>query len=198
MRSLSEEFVKLSKDCKNRSMNIRELMLFAGHRSAALSTAIFSIPFLFFIPLPGLSTILGLLVIFAGNSIAFNRPIWFPKFILKKKISGSLISSILRKTAAVLRRIEKVARPRGEFFHRHPFFQRMNGLLLIICGFLLMLPLPPGTNFPPGVTSLLISVGILEEDGLFIVIGYFAFLSTIFLFVFLPILGYREIQGSTH
>lgn len=196
MHRLSEEFIRLGKECKGRSMSLKELMACAGPRSDAVITALCSFPFLFFIPLPGLSILFGLIVASAGVAIAMNRPIWLPKWMLNKKISASLTSKIFLKSAWVLAKIEKLARPRVEFFHRHPYFQRINGCLIALCGLILMLPLPPGTNFPPGLTSILISVGILEEDGVFIILGYVAFVATLFLLFVLPIIGYTEIKNG--
>ncbi len=194
MQKLSEEFIRLGEECKGRSMSLKELMVSAGTRSDAMITALCSFPFLFLIPLPGLSILFGLIVASAGVAIALNRPIWLPKWMLNKKISGSLISKIFKKSAWVLAKIEKLARPRVEFFYRHSFFQRLNGCLVALCGLILMLPLPPGTSFPPGVTSLLISLGILEEDGVFIIAGYIAFLATLFLLFVLPIIGYTDLK----
>ncbi len=195
MQRLSEEFIRLGKECENKPMNLKELITFAGMRSEALITAVCSFPFLFFLPLPGLSTLFGLIIFSAGISIALKRSLWLPRFMLHKKISGKILSKIFLKAATILTKIEKVARPRGAYFHRHPVFQRVNGILVALCGLILMLPLPPGTNFPPGLASLLISLGILEEDGVFIVLGYIALLGTLFLFIVLPIIGYKDLKS---
>nr|AOO54564.1 protein exod [uncultured bacterium] len=193
MGRLSDDFLILSRNCKNKAMNLKEFLNFAGSRSRALITAACSLPFVFFVPLPGLSIIFGLLVVFAGCSIVRDRPLWIPRFLQKKKIPGNVAAKIFSKGSAILKKIEKVAYPRISFFHRHPFWQKFNGCLVAICGVLLMLPLPPGTNFTPGLNAFLISIGILEEDGLFILAGYFVFLINMFLFIYLPVVGIHKL-----
>ena len=49
----------------------------------------------------------------------------------------------------------------------------INGLVIFFCGFVLSLPLPiPFTNTIPAIAILLLSMGMMEEDGLFILLGY--------------------------
>jgi hypothetical protein len=199
MGRLSVEFKRLAEEAKGKSMNLKEVMNAAGPRCEAIITAICSFPFLFFIPLPGLSTLFGLIILSAGCAIALNRTLWLPRFMLHKKMSGKIISKIFSKGATILSKIEKVARPRSKFVHSHPIFQRINGILLVLCGIILMLPLPPGTNFPPGLSSFLISIGILEEDGVFIILGYLGLVITLFLYIGLPLMGYYDLKAKpTH
>ncbi len=193
---LSEEFHRLSVDCADKEMNARELVEFIGPRSRALISLIFSVPFLLFIPLPGLSTLLGLLIAVCGYSIAFKKGIWVPKWMLKKKISGKLLCQTFQKGETILLKIEKAFRPRGLFLTKQPLVKRLNGFLIFFCALILMLPLPPGTNFPPGLTIFLLSIGILEEDGLFVILGYVAFLGNLAFFIFLPMLGVKALHPN--
>lgn len=190
---LSEEFHRLGIECADKEMNARELVKFIGPRSRALISLIFSIPFLLFIPLPGLSTLLGFLIAVCGYSIAFHKGIWFPKWMLKKKISGKLLCQAFQKGEAILIKIERAFRPRALFLTKHPFIERINGFLIFFCALILMLPLPPGTNFPPALSIFLLSIGILEEDGLFVILGYLAFLGNLTFFFYLPMLGFKAI-----
>ncbi|MBS0653279.1 MAG: exopolysaccharide biosynthesis protein [Verrucomicrobia bacterium] len=191
---LSEEFQRLSVECADKEMNARELVHFIGPRSRALISLIFSVPFLFFIPLPGLSTLFGFLIAVCGYSIAFNKGIWFPNWMLKKKISGKLLAQAFQKGKIILVKIERAFRPRGLFLSKHPVVERINGFLIFFCALILMLPLPPGTNFPPGLAIFLLSIGILEEDGLFVILGYLAFLGNLAFFIYLPMLGVEALH----
>lgn len=47
-------------------------------------------------------------------------------------------------------------------------------MIVIIGGAVLALPLPPGTNWPPGGMIALLSVGMLRTDALFILAGLIA------------------------
>lgn len=189
---LSEEFHRLEASCIDREMNLRQLINLIGPRSGALISLVCAIPFLIFIPLPGLSILFGIMIALCGYSMAFDRDIWLPRWALKKKISGKLLSQAFKKGGKILVKIEKVVRPRGHFLKRHLFLEKVNGFLIFLCGLLLILPLPPGTNFTPGLNIFLLSIGILEEDGLFVVLGYIASLINFLLFILFPIyLGAR-------
>ena len=62
----------------------------------------------------------------------------------------------------------------------------VHGLMIFILGLFLALPLPvPLSNITAAWSILLISLGILEDDGLIVGIGYLAALSTAAIFVFL-------------
>jgi len=190
---LSDEFRRLADGCVKTDMNIKEFVAYLGSRATALLSFVFSIPFLIFIPLPGLSTIFGIIVIFCGVSIALNRPLWVPAFLNKKKISGNILSKSLYMGEKILKFCEKWIRPRGEFINRNPWIQRLNGFMISLCGICLTLPLPPGTNFTPGFAVFVLSVAILEEDAIFLLVGYLAFLVNIAFFTILPILGWKGI-----
>jgi hypothetical protein len=51
---------------------------------------------------------------------------------------------------------------------------RINGLLLLLGGFLLILPIPfiPLSNMIPGYGILFLAIGMLQRDGALILLGY--------------------------
>lgn len=63
--------------------------------------------------------------------------------------------------------------------------EKVNGLAICLLGILLALPLPiPLSNLTAAWSILLIAFGILEDDGLFVIIGYLvALLTVLFFFV---------------
>jgi len=192
---LSYEFRRLADGCAKKDMNIKEFIAYLGPRATALLSFVFSIPFLIFIPLPGLSMVFGIIVIFCGISIALNRPLWIPAFVNRHKFSGAILSKSLYTGEKILKVCEKWIRPRGEFIARNTWIQRINGLMIFLSGLCLTLPLPPGTNFTPGFAVFVLSVAILEEDAVFLLVGYTAFLVNIAFFTLLPMLGW---EGITH
>ena len=48
------------------------------------------------------------------------------------------------------------------------------GLLVVILGLLLMLPIPIFGNLPPGIAVCILGLGMVERDGAFIVAGMIA------------------------
>ncbi|HSF01391.1 MAG TPA: exopolysaccharide biosynthesis protein, partial [Solirubrobacterales bacterium] len=73
----------------------------------------------------------------------------------------------------------------------------VHGLALVLAGVLLMFPLGlvPFSNTLPGIAILLLSLGIVERDGLFIVGGHLMNLATIVYFGVLAFGAYKAGQG---
>jgi hypothetical protein len=191
---LSSEFERISEFCAGKHISLSELVAHVGSRSQALLSMVLAVPFFILLPLPGISTIFGIIILISGLRIALNKSPWLPTIIGRRRISGNLLAKGFTKAAKVTKKIEKWVRPRGQFLHKNRKMQMINGFCVMICGFILAIPLPPVTNFLPAMTVFLISLGILEEDGLFISLGYFFFLLTLTLFTLLPILGFEGLE----
>lgn len=142
----------------------------------------FSIP----IPLPGLSTPFGLIICSLGIGLIFNAKLWIPQWILNKKITCRSLNKVIYYSDKIFNRIEKIVYPRAEFICRNAILKKFTGLLLFIQGFLLMLPLPvPFTNVLAAFPILIISLGLLEDDGYLLLMGYLFSLISIICFLFL-------------
>ncbi len=130
------------------------------------------IPFMQPIPIPGLSSVLGLIVIMQGLGLIFwGRP------LLTKKMSEVAIApdkfDIIYRAA--LRFTGFTARLSA---FKHPVTK--SRLTEIFCGFsivlsaaFLSLPLPiPFSNFVPALAIFLICIGLLEEDVVLVLMGH--------------------------
>jgi len=187
MPSLSQRLTEFANAVEGRSqMNLGEAALILGPKGPALLALFFSLPFVFFIPMPGLSVILGAVILLNGWRIARQRPLWLPRFLLVKPISSAKLSHNLRRPVHFLKKVEKWIRPRGVIFQNHPAFEALNGWVLAASGFFLLLPLPPGTNFLPGLAVFFLSLGILEQDLALIILGYAAALLNVVLLSLIP------------
>lgn len=193
-RSLSQEFHYLAHFCKGKDLTLKELATHIGPRAQALLTLVLSIPFVLFIPLPGLSIVFGIFIMVNGVRIASNKALWFPRFLLKKRIHSAALVKTFHFAEKIAKRAEKIIRPRGKFLIKHPHLQILHGVMLAVCGFFLSLPMPLGTGFPPGLTTLFLSLGILEEDGLFVVLSYITFAATLAFFALLGFYSGEEIK----
>ena len=186
---LSEEFQRLEGLCYGKTVTFRQLLEGITTREHALLSLFLIIPFLFFIPLPGLSTLFGIIIMFAGYRMALEKKLWIPKRWLDRPLPVHIMRKIFSVGQAIMKKVETVVKPRGKYFLTHPWVVRLNGAMIVICGFLLALPLPPGSNFPPAVATLFISIGILEDDGIFLTLGTIFLGLTLFLFVSLSLFG---------
>ena len=165
---LSKEFQRLENLCQDETVTFRKLLEGVTTREHALLSLFLAIPFLFFIPLPVISTLFGGAIMIAGYRLALGKKLWIPKRWLDRPLPAPRMKKIFSVGQKIMKKMEKVVRPRGKYFLTHPWVERFNGVLLIICGLFLALLLPPGFNFPPAIAILFLSIGILEDDGIFL------------------------------
>ena len=126
--------------------------------------------------------------------MALRRGIWFPEKWMNRPLPTRVLRKVFQSAEKWMKRAERWIKPRGAFL-THPSIRTLNGLAIAFCGFLLALPLPPGTNFPPALAIVLLAAGTLEEDGLFLLLGYLAVAMNFVFFTLLPILGLQGIRA---
>jgi hypothetical protein len=192
---LSDQFLALALECEHEVLTMRELITALGVRGHGFLALLFSVPFVSPVPLPGLSMVFGLVVIVAGLGIGFDFKIWLPEWMMRRSLPGHLLARVFRAGAALLKKIEKILKPRIFNLSESPPVRMAAGLAIAFSGFVLALPLPPGTNFPPAAVCVLLSLGILERDGLFLILGFIAFILKITVITGLLIYAYHHRHG---
>lgn len=192
MQTLSQKVETFADTIEGRKeVTLGEACKLFGSQGSAVISAAFSLPFVLFIPIPGLSMLLGAVIFFNGWRIARKKPLWLPRFLANRPISSQNTARHARQTLRFLKKIEKIIRPRGVIFQTQPILEVINGIVLACAGFFLLLPLPPGTNFLPGLAACFLSLGILEQDLLFVFLAYTALLANIVLLIAIPLLIFR-------
>lgn len=168
-----------------------EILQNTGYRVNLILCMILATPFLIPIDIPGSSIILGILIVFIGLSLVFNK-LLMPKRILRYKFKKDTVLKTLDRTIGVFNKFEKIFKPRAQFLTSSHRILKINHVLIIYSTIFLILPLPvPLTDSLPGYSIFLISAGILERDGYFILISYVLIAITTIYFAFIFILGYK-------
>ena len=172
-RSLEDTLVLIGSMSSKGSVNLERILKILSGKGRFLLVLILSLPFCLPIQVPGLSTPFGLLISLLGVRIVIDRHVWIPNRILQKKISSSFLKNVSKKGLWVVKKLKKFVHPRYLKMCHGPFAHYFNGILIIILGLILALPLPiPFSNVLSAVSIFLICFGILEDDGLFVIIGY--------------------------
>jgi hypothetical protein len=141
----------------------------AGFGFLAAFLALVAIPFV------GLSTPFGLAIGFLGAQmlVGSSRP-WLPGRLRRHLVAMATLDWIDVRLVRWTSGLERLIRPRWAFLARGPFFSLV-GLGIVLQGVGLAMPLPiPGSNWIFIVPILVYAIGLLEADGLLIMIGHAA------------------------
>lgn len=142
-----------------------------GDRGFGILVLIFALPNIITM-IPGVSTISGVVIALVGLQMLFGRrSAWLPGFVARRTLPREQLAAMIDRTIGWIVRLERVARPRAVFMVRGPM-RMLIGAMCILLGFILALPLSWIGNFPPGVALVVMSVGLLEEDGLLVGAGH--------------------------
>ena len=94
-------------------------------------------------------------------------------FRSKKQLSSATLQKVLGLLLRIALRMERMVKPRMCFLQRWPGTMNLIGFGIASGGFFLFLPLPiPLTNTLPAISILLLTAGMMEEDGVCVLLGY--------------------------
>jgi hypothetical protein len=183
-RSLSQTLSDAASGLPEGQIAVEELLERVGQSGMQLFAVFLTLPFLVPVSVPGVSTVFGLLIVLIGVGVALDRLPWLPGFVLSRKVPAGPLGKALDQGAKLVARIEKFLHPRLGVFAHGAAITRFNGLVLAFAGILLMAPFGfvPFSNTLPGLAILFLALGILEHDGLFVLLGYLLTVATLLYF----------------
>ncbi len=125
-----------------------------------------------FIPIPGVAGVTGPLIAILGAQMLIGlRHPWVPAFARRKTLAKSSIETFTRRMGRPLRVMERFCRPRMLWLFDNAG-NRATGLMLILYGLLLSLPIP-FTNYIFGLILLAMAIALIERDGMLLVSSWF-------------------------
>lgn len=130
------------------------------------------LPFMQPIPIPGLSSLLGLIILLQGVSLVVGGKLILTQRMRETVLSTERIQSFVRVAEKVFPYVGWMVTPRGAEAVRNRLTQASAGLALIFLAGFLSLPLPiPLSNFLPAVGIFFLCLGLLEDDILLVGLG---------------------------
>ncbi|MEI6280114.1 MAG: exopolysaccharide biosynthesis protein [Verrucomicrobiae bacterium] len=172
---VSDDLRRILAAAGGRAMPVSEILRHTEGRGLPTIAIILSLPFLSPVAIPGLSIPFGVAIAICGLRIAFRHQPWLPGVILRRSIPFPILDKMLRFGIAIQSRLEKHLRVRWTVFSDSHAARMSSGLAISFAAVLLSLPIPPPfplTNTIPGFAIILLSLGIMDRDGIVIFCGY--------------------------
>ena len=125
-----------------------------------------------FIPIPVGGALSGPLIMLVAAQllVGMGHP-WLPGFIARRGPKRQALARFERIVDPWLGRLERIVKPRLTAVLDHPLASAFTGLLLVLLGLLLALPIPL-TNYLLGGLILLYALALLERDGALMLVAW--------------------------
>lgn len=176
-RKLSEELARLHLHAGTRAVTLREVIYTLRGRAYLLLIILLVLPFIQPVPLPGLSTPLGLAIVLIALRLSLGQRPWLPMKIQRITLPAGFFGKVMTFTERLIRFLESVLRPRWAWLTGTTLLNQLHAIVVLVSAMILLLPLPiPFSNVLPAWAIFLLACGLMERDGLFVFLGYVAFL----------------------
>jgi hypothetical protein len=198
-RTLSETLSSYAGSIRGESITLRQLMEMIGEQGLLLFCMFLCVPFLIPMSIPGVSTVFGAVIILIGVGITLNRIPWLPKRLMDRQLATDDLVPTMQKGARWFARFDNLIRPRLLGLTNTAVINRMNGAALTFAAVLLIAPfgLIPFSNTLPALAIVFFAIGMLQRDGVFIILGYVMVIASVIYFGFLFVGAVLAGQGLT-
>lgn len=158
---------RLADDGGDAGLTLHEIRDRLDERAYGLLILLLSIPCL--VPgLYGVPQVVGLIVILlAGQMLVGREEPWLPRWFLNLRCKGSWLKAMADFAETKLGWIDRLSRPRLRRFADGPG-EKLAAVFVILATVTIVMPL---TNTIPSIALALLSVGLIQRDGLFVLAG---------------------------
>lgn len=166
MEKTSELLVKTLKQHPETYLSIGELLELLKRRSYGALLIMLSLAGL----IPGISFFAGFAIFLLGLQLILGLQVpRLPGVIQRRRLNRHKTLRFIEELLPWLERIEHYIKPRWEPLSDQ-LARRIAGVIICILAAVAVLPLP-FVNFPPNIAIIVFALGIIERDGLFMLIG---------------------------
>lgn len=156
-------------DERRERVSVSDLMRAMDARAVAALILLFALPNVVPTP-PGTSSILGLPLLYLTAQMMLGKLPWLPAIIADRSMTRSDFNSFVGRVTPLLARAERLLKPRL-LFVTSATGERIIGGICLTLAIVLALPIPLG-NMLPAFAITLMALGVLERDGLWVIIGF--------------------------
>lgn len=168
---LSKTLEQLGNKSADGRTQVTELLEEFHENGLILAMIFFSLPVAIPLPYPpGFTTVMGTpLIILSFQMLLGYHKVKLPNKINQYEIKNSIIVMICNKIIPRLRILEKYIKPRLGFA-QSVYCEQLIGLISLLCATAIAIPLPL-TNAIPALSITTMGIGLLNRDGLVIIVG---------------------------
>jgi hypothetical protein len=158
---------RLADDGGDHGLTLHEIRDRMDERAYGLLILLLSIPCL--VPgLYGVPQVVGVIIILVAAQLLVGREEpWLPRWMLNLRAKGSWLKAMADFAESKLSWIDRLSRPRLRRFADGPG-EKLAAVFMILATLTIVLPM---TNTIPSVALALLSVGLIQRDGLFVIGG---------------------------
>jgi hypothetical protein len=167
-KRLATMLEEIAADTSRDRVSIADLMQGMDNRAMGALLLVFAFPNALPAP-PGISGILGLPLLYLSVQMMLGRLPWLPVIISARSMARQDFATLVTRVVPWLDRADTLMAPRLQWLCG-PRAQQVLGLACLILAIVLFLPIPLG-NMLPAFAICLIALGVLERDGLWILLG---------------------------
>ncbi|MBD8654217.1 exopolysaccharide biosynthesis protein [Oxalobacteraceae sp. CFBP 13730] len=182
---VSQRLRALVRSMPRTGITLSELIRSVGNDGLLILVALLTLVFLIPISIPGVSTVFGAAILLISVSRLFGRDLWIPAKLEHRVIGTRKLRPLLRKALSWLKKLERISKPnRIQWLVAAGPVAFVNNAALILGAVLLMMPfgLIPFSNTFPAVAILFLAIGLLQRDGVCILLGHISNVVTIVYF----------------
>ena len=166
----SELLRRFARELPPDETTIGDMVSGLGDRGLGVLIAVFALPNILPSAVPFGNVPTGILpLIFAVQLMLGADRLMLPEFLARRRIGTHWLKALTPRIASVLSWIEALLRPRMTWV-TVPRAERFVGVIAMILAAVSTLPIPFGHNLP-ALGLVLIGLGLIERDGLAIMIG---------------------------
>jgi hypothetical protein len=165
---LSDVLARIANDPKRDRIAVGDFLRAMQERAFGPLMLIFALPNVLPTP-PGTSSVLGAPLVFLAAQLALGRSPWLPPIIARRSIARKDFAAFVGKATPWLAKAERLLQPRLGAL-AHPPAEYIVGLVCFVLSVVLVLPIPLG-NMLPALAICIMALGILERDGIWILVG---------------------------
>lgn len=163
-------------------------------RSFGLAVLLFALPSVVPMP-PGVPTVVGIILMIVSIQMVLGREdLYLPGILSKRSFDRKSLVGAFTGLAPKLAVIERVMKPRLLFMTGR-VGSIFIGIVVLVMALVLILPLPPGGNFPPALACAVLGMGLAQRDGVLVAIGLVASVVAMIAVSFVTLVFIQSLPG---